>query len=487
MDNFPHLKICVLDNERRNWKSNDELCEKDPADSSDVTPMVLSGEGHVTRTVNAILVAATAKDLVSCTRACRTWYNVLTPLLWRYFDDRERYLFKVPLPLLQAKSHHFRYLSLTTSKVSLAPTLLHELVIDGLALAANVDLLPKNPQLASLRLHLEDDAEYQKIRFALDTTTRLRTLHISCNKCPNIDHLIEFIGKNTQLRDLEIGDIMGVGLFDMTTPLMHLTELRLNTFLDTNSGLVDLIRHSPNLEVLWFQARFGCPAKIIARNIHECCPHLMSIRCLNGTSFRDASWLLCDDEILLLMSSTSRLVHFEMEMLEFTSEVCDALLLAHAQHLETVHIYVDGMDRATLVHGGKVLAACSNIKSFALICACNAWSPKDGLILLEQPWKSPVMEAFWLDGIFYNGESEDVDGDYEDFFEPDPDDLEKERDSGAGMNRGTERETEKILSRYGWTQVGRTCSEDHDSLGSRYGNKLLRSLLQRVVVKYVEG
>ncbi|KAF9311246.1 hypothetical protein BG003_007604 [Podila horticola] len=290
-------------------------------------------------------------------------------------------------------------------------------------------LLDNNPQLASLALHLEDDTRYYEIQSALNTTTRLRTLHLTCGKYPNINHLVQFICNNTELQELDIGYVFDFDHFDMTrTPMMHLTKLRLNSFLDTNPGLVDLIRRCPNLEALAFHARFGCPAETIAENIHECCPHLTSIRCLQGTSFRDASWLLCDDKILLLIAATSRLVHFEMEMVEFTSEICDALLF-HSQHLETVHIYVDDKDRDTLVHGGKILAACPKLKSFALVSACHAWSPKDGLILLEQPWKSPGVEAFWLDGIMYNGEGEDVDGDYEDFFEPNPDDLEKERES----------------------------------------------------------
>ncbi|KAG0096062.1 hypothetical protein BGZ93_005078, partial [Podila epicladia] len=424
------------------------------------------------------------QDLVTCTLVCRTWYNVLTPLLWRYFDDREERFFHVPLPLLQAKSRYFRYLTLTAPTGCLESTLLRELVIHGEAVLANMTLLHKNPQLPSLSLHLEDGTVYREIQPALDTISQLRTLRLSCGKHPNIDHLVQFIINNTKLQKLEILNIVGFDHFDMThISMLHLTELRLDTSLDTNPGLVDLIRHCPGLVTIWFHAWFHCPAEAIAKNIHECCPHLTSIRCLDGTSFRGKSWLLCDNEILQLMMCTTRhLVHFEMEMVEFTSELCDALLAAHAQHLETVHIYVYGKNPDTLVHGGRVLAACENLKSFALASACNAWSPKDGLVLLEQPWKSTQLEAFWLDGIWYNLEGEDDDGDYEDFFEPDPDDLEKERESVVEItiDRGTGQETGKILSRSGWVQVGRSCCEDHDALGSRYGNKLLRKLLQRV-------
>ncbi|KAF9305718.1 hypothetical protein BGZ74_009167 [Mortierella antarctica] len=381
------------------------------------------------------------QDLVACTLVCRTWYNVLTPLLWRYFDDREEYFFRVPLSLLQDRSRYFRYLTLTLPISCRESTLLRELVIHGEAFLANMALLHNNPQLPSLSLHLEDDIVYREIQPALDKTSRLRTLRLSCGKHPNINHLVQFISNNTELRKLEILKIVGFDHFDMShTPMLHLTELRLDTRLDRNPGLVDLIRQCPSLEAIWFHAWFHCPAEAIARNIRECCPHLTSIRCLDGTSFRFTSLLLCESEILLLMACTTRhLVHFEMEMVQFTSEICHALLTAHAQHLEMVHIYVHDKDRDTLVHGGKVLAACKNLKSFALAGACNAWTPKDGLILLEQPWKSSRMEAFWLDGIWYNAEGEDDDGDYEDFFEPDPDDLEKERESVVEvvMNRRT--------------------------------------------------
>lgn len=421
------------------------------------------------------------QDLIACTQVCRTWYSVLTPLCWHYFDDREKYFQNVPLPVLQANSRHFRYLTLS-SPVALRSTLLRELVIYGESLIANMNLLHKNPQLESLGLFLLDDIAYREIQTALDTTLQLRILRVFCGKHPNIDHLVQFISNNTQLQDLELIDIVGVDKCVWTRPLMHLKDLRINTYLGSNPGLVDLIRQCPNLESLSFHARFGCPAETIARNIQECCPHLTSIRCLEGTSHRNRTWLLCNQEILLLLTATPRLVHFEMEMVELTAEIGDALA-AHAQYLETVHIYVEGMGD-TLVHGAKILADCPNLKSFALASACNAWAPKDGLVLLEQPWKSAMLESFWLDGIWYNGDRDDIAGDYEDFFEPDPDDLEKDRGGcGVGMNQESERkETGKILSRYGWEQEGRSCSDDHDALGSRYANQLLRRLLQRVVV-----
>ncbi|KAG0009787.1 hypothetical protein BGZ81_003169, partial [Podila clonocystis] len=299
-----------------------------------------------------------ANDLVSCAQVCRTWYSVLYPLLWNLYDDSDKVSF-FPCEVAQANSRHFRYLTLSHQwpASSPIPNQLSMLFLSKFAIGSAVDLIQANPQLASLDIQLLDGHLFEDIRPGLETLTRLKKLRIFVHggRDPNSDHVTQFLLCNSGLEKLLVkGTFGGLGLFKGGEPFVHLVELRLNADLQLNPGLVHLITYCPNLRVIRFMVfnNSKCPAMELARILHENCPKLESIRCIEGQNV-DITDLIQEREILALLGASSRLIQFEMSIEIFTADIRDALLVAHGQFLELVHIFLDHAVGASMENVGK--------------------------------------------------------------------------------------------------------------------------------------
>lgn len=445
------------------------------------------------------------KDLISCMQVSKTWRQALTPLLWRVYNEEEMTKLEVPLDLCQANSPYFRFLDIDTPwpTDTLKSTQLRQLILRGQVLKSSLGLLQSNRLLTWLDLKLYDGTVYSDIQEAFDSVTWLRTFQFHGGETLDPDHLATVIFNNQDLRELLVSGITGFERIVSNGPLIHLTILDLDTLLDGNPGLIQLIRFCPNLEAIWFHGCntfHTCPFEAIAMNLRECCPKISSIRSRDNYAVISYEQVVSEDELVALIQSSRRLIHFEMPILDLSARVCSALVDSHAASLKLLrlNLYADDPNQ-TLSNAGKILEKCFSLEKFVLNNDCYDWQPLDCFLLLEQPWGCKSLGALTLRGVRYF--AEDGGHDQPEPFEKDPSDVVPTVVDAEGNIIRTANATDlacrehlasigefvkyiptRMLGKYGWVvQVSSGLVTERQDLCSAAGNRLVARILERTI------
>ncbi|KAF9372724.1 hypothetical protein CPB97_001050 [Podila verticillata] len=346
------------------------------------------------------------KHIIACINVCRLWRDTLTPLLWAVFDDNNVCLvvaphlnsekrLLIPVEILQAHQRHLRYARIQFEWPTdiFQPTHLQELVTDSKLLAARHDLLRSNPYLNRLYLDFGTEATYDKIKDTLEATSQLKTVTFNCLRFANANGgtLSGFFDSNSQLEKLAIFHIHGLERFDLCQPLQNLTRMLLIGTWISNEGLLDIFRHSPNLETLE-TSTYDCPVMDLSRVLRGHCQKLVSLWCIGQNR-------LDPDDVLALVQAVSHLVRFKSPCTSLTAEIIQALL-AHASSLETVKLRVHGYVEDIVTTMGSILAA-ANLKALLVRRAPWLYSMEDGIFiqnLFQSHWSCQELEAFKMQG-----------------------------------------------------------------------------------------
>lgn len=185
------------------------------------------------------------------------------------------------------------------------PTHLQELVTDSKLLSARHDLLRSNPHLKLLYVDFGSKVTYDKIKDIFEAISQLWTVAFDCLRFANVNGgtLSEFFVSNSQLEKLAIFHIHGLERFDLCQPLQNLTRVLLMGSWISNEGLLDIFRHSPNLETLEMST-YDCPVIDLSRVLQEHCRKLVSLWCISQTRLVPAN-------VLALVQAASNLVRFK--------------------------------------------------------------------------------------------------------------------------------------------------------------------------------
>ncbi|KAI9234292.1 MAG: hypothetical protein BYD32DRAFT_423942 [Podila humilis] len=370
-----------------------------------VSPWVSSKEGH------RDLFEFRPKDLLACIAVNRTWHRTLSSLLWMTYCDTPGTPWgastsvrwgdwDVPSTTVVTYSRYFRYLSLHLPWTgnALHSTHLRELVVSNSALRSCIDLVSDNPQLTLLSLEFDGDDVYDDLHSAFDSLTRLKSLCLNrCSFRSSTDQFISFVGDNPVLKHLSLTDLTGLTRFQEHPAFECLTHLVLDCSWNSNPGIVHLIRLCPHLESLTFQPDISCPATNLSKAIRESCPRLISISCTEiYRHFLEP--IMGDNRILLLIQAIPRLVHFDMAINNFSWTICQTLLGVNSGWLETVHLYHDRGNKEGCRNASRILATCSNLRSFILFHRSIVEMTEDVQALFDLPWNCPLLERIELVG-----------------------------------------------------------------------------------------
>ncbi|KAG0195614.1 hypothetical protein BGX28_000980 [Mortierella sp. GBA30] len=463
------------------------------------------------------------RDLISCLSVNSAFYAILTPILWTVYNDRafrhpysvvdgEQGRHSAPNPdVLLKNSIHFRFFETRITDITLRYrcTQLQELTLtrrirEDLA----VELILANPDLRHLNWECQIDVpcpmrtqEYA----ALGRLQKLVSLELAGWTFEH--HLLSPILRRNQLRLQNLSFIFCGGLDSIQewVQLPRLTTLTLDYWY-ANAALPELIRYCPALETLTIQPDSECNAEAIGRYLHEHCPRLSALQCMDVYRVFSTGIMMEDEQYLYLlegcplakantvmpassvltaeitltsinMATTSPLPtaavnttamftglrHFEMSIGDLIDSFT-AVLLNHAPSLEILELYICGDDRINFENANRLLKGCLKLKRFSMFNYLLEWSPQDGMLLFRDPWGCNGLEELTLDG-------------FASVFEEDQMIHEHERGGDEPEdNREDMNEAEELVTGYTFEQAQ---DAQDDTLGRNTGKTLEKQQLDQ--------
>ncbi|KAF8970530.1 hypothetical protein BGZ46_010426 [Entomortierella lignicola] len=376
------------------------------------------------------------QDLLSATAVNRLFHTTLTPILWIVYNNVV--LSRVPLPVILANSHHFRFFENTYFKdLRFACTNLSHLCVSSyLDPELASDLIIANPNITSLTWAYPTTFTFlnsKKFHQALNSLHRLRHLKISGWRIDYSEsdcvHSLQyqfrkFLSNNSaHLQDLSLSFMLGLNPTPKWPVFPKLRSLLLDISWSENPSSPDLLRYCPALETLIIHADWTCDVEAIAFMARNYCPKLNTIRCPDGFMMFQSGALLDDDGYVTLIQncrplstttknpsnnalltpkttgaeSVSGLVHFEMAIGLLCKSITEALLV-HSNHLETIELYICGDEIDNFENANHLLSNCPHLKRFAMANYMLEWNPQHGQLLFQKPWICQWLEYLRLDG-----------------------------------------------------------------------------------------
>ncbi|KAF9171263.1 hypothetical protein BGX20_007894 [Mortierella sp. AD010] len=363
------------------------------------------------------------QDLLSAMAVNRHFYVTLTPLLWTVYDDlilqsnepSEQGLYDIPHLQELVISRYF------------PPEQAIELVL------ANPKLLFLDWESPTTLGFTITPAIYQPLL----SLCHLQILHLSgWNQIPeegDTDPLHRLrtvlVNNSAHLQNLSLSFMSGLESITEWVVLPNLRTLALDNVWESNPALVHLVRFCPALETLIVHADRGCDVKTLAPLLRDHCPKLSAIRCPNGYLMFQSGFLLSDEEYVILIEEcrplstrvfttmeidaergsqgllterdaehhVSGLKHFEMGIGELDLTITNALL-THANHLETLILFICGDETGNFENANRLLSICTHLKRFEFYNYLLEWNPEDGMLLFQTPWACRGIEMLILDG-----------------------------------------------------------------------------------------
>lgn len=346
-------------------------------------------------------------DLLACMRVNRLWHRTMLPILWMAVDYSETGHLTIPADAIEAHSSLIRYLHINKPWPStvLPPTHLRELDLGYVGIQTATELTCANPQLKSLKIVCRHGVE-NNLAAILKPLLQLQELHLISFNGHTVDQIIILASRLPELLILALEGSHGIGQGDATQPLpdLSITELRIESDWNKNSGMARVVRYCPNLESFQFRTFNNdgaeeCPVAELVSDLREFCPKLKSLR--NSPTRSDFYRLRpTEDDIVHLLHATDSLVYFDLPIEDLGARVCQALLDPHALFLETVQINVKTSNERVFVGVNRILASCPNLRSFTLShhADIDESMPENGLALFAEPWICQRLERLVLDG-----------------------------------------------------------------------------------------
>ncbi|KAF9397607.1 hypothetical protein BGX21_008675 [Mortierella sp. AD011] len=386
-------------------------------------------------------------------------WTVYDDLILQSNEPSEQGLYDIPFNLILSKSHYFRFF---VSRLSPLPPLpphsplphatdntntcfnsrhLQELVISRYFPPEQaIELVLANPKLLFLDWESPTTLGFTitpAIYQPLLSLCHLQILHLSgWNQIPeegDTDPLHRLrtvlVNNSAHLQNLSLSFMSGLESITEWVVLPNLRTLALDNVWESNPALVHLVRFCPALETLIVHADRGCDVKTLAPLLRDHCPKLSAIRCPNGYLMFQSGFLLSDEEYVILIEEcrplstrvfttmeidaergsqgllterdaehhVSGLKHFEMGIGELDLTITNALL-THANHLETLILFICGDETGNFENANRLLSICTHLKRFEFYNYLLEWNPEDGMLLFQTPWACRGIEMLILDG-----------------------------------------------------------------------------------------
>lgn len=378
------------------------------------------------------------KPLINCIKVCRLWRHIMTPILWEMYNDEAMLRCNIPPDVIEAQSHHFRFVHIATSDP--IPHPLNARRVRRLVIAKSdnmetfLDLILHNgDSLTTLEWHLPDSGDTpgkkEAIQYALEKLTKLESLSLSEWSHCSVGQITRIGKNNPGLKKLSLILSKNLAQTPGTHPPLNVTELNLDGQWEDNPGFVQLLRFCPKLESIKFWATSSIPAAAVSKNLRECCPKLASIRSLNSNIPIAIGGSPDEDDVMEIVRAATGLVHFEFPMDDLTSDITKVLLDLHAETLETIQLYLDGGDPLSLTNINVILTGCSNLAVLSVDNEQDEWSPEDAENLLADPWNCPKLKFLEVSG--FNVIDEDYDEQDEYPFDVEEDEYSSDEDKNA--------------------------------------------------------
>ncbi|KAF9997257.1 hypothetical protein BGZ80_007585 [Entomortierella chlamydospora] len=373
----------------------------------------------------------------------------------------EQGLYNIPFNLILSKSHYFQFFvnrlrpppSLLSPPHSPLPHAtdntntrfnsrhLQELSISHFFPTEQaIELVLANPRLLLLDWKSPSTIGFTAtpaIYQALLSLRHLRTLHLSgWNQIPEEEdtdplHRLRtiLVNNSAHLQNLSLSFMSGLESITEWVVLPNLRTLALNNVWESNPALVHLVRFCPALETLTIHADGGCDVKTLAPLLRDHCPKLSAIRRSSGHITFQRGFLLLDEDYVTLIEEcrplstrvfttteieaergsqglltehgaehhVSGLKHFEMGFGGLNMTITNALL-THANHLETLILFICGDETENFENANRLLSICTHLKRFEFYNYHLEWNPEDGMLLFQTPWACRGIEMLILDG-----------------------------------------------------------------------------------------
>ncbi|KAG0332047.1 hypothetical protein BG000_010376 [Podila horticola] len=339
-------------------------------------------------------------------KVCRLWRQIMTPILWETFDDDAMARSRIPADVIQAQSHHFRFVHITGTGA--IPHPLHSRHVRRLVLANHdqletfLDLILHNgSSLTTLEWHFPDSAntplKKELIQYSLETLTKLESLLLSKWSHCSVGQLTRIGKNNPGLQKLILSSTKDLASTPGTHPSLNITELALDGQWEDNPGFVQLLRFCPKLESFKFWATSSIPAAAVSKNLRECSPKLTSIISLNENLPFAIGGSPGEYKVVHMIKAATGLVHFELPMDDLTFDITEKLLEMHANTLETIHLYLDGSNTEGL-NINSILSSCPNLVTLAVDSEEAEWTPENAAELVTDSWNCPNLETLEVTG-----------------------------------------------------------------------------------------
>lgn len=346
------------------------------------------------------------KDFIAASMVNHAWHALLTPRLWEVFDSDDITTANIPPAVVEARSHHIRYLSLSkrTPSCVFHSTQLRELIVAGnTSMEAMLPVIRANPSLTFLNLTLPyrgpnyvlDDNSFAP----LEALSRLEHLELHWWTHISTDRFIRILNNNPRLKVLKLlyfGDLLHV---EGCLPLKHLTDLSFNSFLDASPGLAKLVRHCPSLVNLSFFPDATVHVPTLAKNLRECCPRLTTIQNVASIVELDLTPLLDEEDYPLLIQSSTRLEHLDIATVQLTPQICETLVACHSNWIRKLRVDVSHGNGQDLAGANTILQSCTQLESFEMTNNPFRWDPDECVKkLFELPWDLPNLRSIIMRG-----------------------------------------------------------------------------------------
>ncbi|KAG0086887.1 hypothetical protein BGZ92_007791, partial [Podila epicladia] len=328
----------------------------------------------------------------------------MSPLLWTMYDSYEASRWKIPSHLLEARSHHFRYIRLSKFRTQFA---FHSLQVRELE-ALPIDISPNalnlirvNPQLRALSWYLPSGdrslKDQEDTQSALETLSRLERLKLSKWIHLTATRLIHCFNNNPDLKELTLSSFKGFDQIGGCRSLDRLIHLTLDSELQSNRGLVQLIRFCPNLERIALRSDADPCVPELGKSLRESCPRLISIKFVPDQNHGRV--FLGPLDYQALIQATPRLLHCEIVTDELTSQIFQMVMFNHSTWLKTICFRMYGRSSEVFSMANQLLGSCYHLTTLELLNEDSWWIPENCMDLFMHKWACGQLESIRLVGV----------------------------------------------------------------------------------------
>ncbi|KAF9332604.1 hypothetical protein BG006_004527 [Podila minutissima] len=332
---------------------------------------------------------------------------MLSPFLWADYDDTVRNM-DVPPEVLQAQSHHLRFLHLTNPWPTTHPlnaTFLRCISVSGEALDSYRSLLTDN-SAHLLQLSLLDFDRFVPNEplppLYLPRLARLRIQGCILNLFSKSTSL--FVNANSHLTHLTVTYVHNwrwqTPEFTSWNLFPNLTSLTFDTKLDTNDALVQLTRRCPALETLAIAPYANRTDKVystLSRNLRECCTSLKAIKALNASNVLLSDETMWEEDCISMIQASPRLMQMELAVETVRFALCNRLVELHGDWLETVALHMVTGTKFSFASANEVLRSCVMLVSFEMHLMEWCWRIRSNMDLFRRRWNCPRLARFKLE------------------------------------------------------------------------------------------